>query len=159
MNFSAFISSPHSSSKLGNPNIYIWKPRRDDSSQLIDAIYWIAIYPVDSVIKLLNNWGVQLYLTQICIFHKQHFLKMYKDWLFVRLGRRLYTACKMKYRACRSNLRLFDNVHTPHWRQQWYVSRTAGQGPDPRDTPGNWNILFQLVLAQKFGSICSSLAV
>ena len=148
MNFSAFISSPHSSKTQG---------RRFKPTYSMLSIGWWFIHWI--VLSTFWTTGACNYLTQICIFHKQRFLMLYKDWLFARLGHRLYTACKMKYRACRSNLRLFDNVHTPHWRPQWYVSRTAGQGPDPRDTPGNWNILFQLVLAQKSGSICSSLAI
>ncbi len=40
------------------------------------AIHWIAIYPVDSVIYLLNNWGLSapgpvLYQNQFAIVQKQ----------------------------------------------------------------------------------------
>ena len=95
------------------------------------------------VFSLTWSASMQIYWNKRKRLHKKR-VQLPQDW-FGTPRWPPWRHVKTLYNACPSNPRLFDNEHTPHWRQQWYVSRTVGRGPDPPDSPGNWNIHFLLV--------------
>ena len=75
-------------------------------------IQWIVIYPVDSVIHLLNNWGLMVNSIHICVDFTKH--------CGHRTSRRMTQSKNCKLNLV--SLQDAENIHCYHFRIQSFYS-------------------------------------